>query len=739
MKLERIQLTNFLSHGSTDWEPNGTRLGAIVGPNGAGKSALLDGILYALYDAARAKTDQLVRLGSTDMSSTVEITYNGQRFRIVRGRTSKGAGKSFLEVHVRAEDGSWRPLTGDDIRATQAVIDDLLGLDAEAFVTSVFLRQGDADRFITATAGDRKRLLGTLLGLDVFARAEGRAREEARDLEARTVAERNQVERLEDAIAELEPATRIRDEARERIAELEASQVANRSARRALTTRLQELAVEIAKGDAATAEVARLEAERTTLADRYRREKAAVTASDEALARATAVVARAGAIEAAQAALEGARTEVTALEGAERAWRDLVDQTRAQREKVLGLEHDFERAYEPWRHRYVAAQERVTELVERGKSGASTCEACGQPIGRAQALEQLAAARAMVQEIEAQEPRQPLAIARESATHQRLEGKLREVTEPDARAMSAARFHLGDLERTAARAGEIAAARSAVEQATAAKASAEAELVVIAAAGAAIAARITEAVAATVGTARLLEEKAALEREARDVDASIEAAERGLRLAEGQLAAAVASLERREHLRGQREVLALALETADVELARLRRLVVAFGVTGIPARIIEGVLPELAGYANELLGELRPGMALELRAQRAKRDGKGVVEALDLVVRDDVGERPLALFSGGERMSVSLAIAVGLSRLVARRAGSAIRTLVVDEPDGLDADARRAFGQALRVLAHHGDLERVVLVSHHPDLAEYADTVWSVSKTGSGSVVIEAA
>jgi hypothetical protein len=62
----------------------------------------------------------------------------------------------------------------------------------------------------------------------------------------------------------------------------------------------------------------------------------------------------------------------------------------------------------------------------------------------------------------------------------------------------------------------------------------------------------------------------------------------------------------------------------------LRRLVTAFGPTGIPARIIEGVLPELGAYANELLAELRPGMTLELRAQRAKKDGKGVVEALDL-------------------------------------------------------------------------------------------------------------
>ena len=177
----------------------------------------------------------------------------------------------------------------------------------------------------------------------------------------------------------------------------------------------------------------------------------------------------------------------------------------------------------------------------------------------------------------------------------------------------------------------------------------------------------------------------------------------------------------------------------DLRLARLRRLVAAFSVKGIPARIIESVLPELTGSANDLLAQLRQGMTLDIRAQRAKADGSGIVEALDLIVSDDVGERALALYSGGERMSVSLAIAVGLSRLVARRAGTAIRTLVIDEPDGLDADARRSFGQALRILAHQGELERVVLVSHHQDLADVGNSVYEVVKGPSGSVVTQIA
>ena len=197
--------------------------------------------------------------------------------------------------------------------------------------------------------------------------------------------------------------------------------------------------------------------------------------------------------------------------------------------------------------------------------------------------------------------------------------------------------------------------------------------------------------------------------------------------ATGSRARASADLARLAASTSERDAADGAIAHREQELGHLRRLVEAFGVRGIPARIIEGVLPELSAYSNELLTELRPGMSLAIRAQRARKSGEGQIEALDLVIRDAAGERPLALFSGGERTSIALA--------VARRAGSAIRTLILDEPDGLDAESRRALGHALRVLSHHGALERIVVVTHTPDLAEWADSTYQVSRDDAGSRV----
>jgi DNA repair exonuclease SbcCD ATPase subunit len=72
---------------------------------------------------------------------------------------------------------------------------------------------------------------------------------------------------------------------------------------------------------------------------------------------------------------------------------------------------------------------------------------------------------------------------------------------------------------------------------------------------------------------------------------------------------------------------------------------------------------------------------------------------------------------------------------VARRSGSPISLLVIDEPEGLDVESRKAFGQALRAIAHRGDLDRVLVVSHYDDIADFADLVLRVEKVDGASHV----
>ncbi|MEW6223221.1 MAG: SMC family ATPase [Chloroflexota bacterium] len=738
MRLERIALHHFLSHEDTDWAPNGARLVSLVGANGAGKSSLLDGLAFALFDAARGRTDDLVQLGATDMSARVEFTFGGQLYAVERGRTRKAGGKSYLEFQARDGDG-WRPLTGDSIRDTQDRIAELLRMDAATFAQAALLMQGRLNAFAEATAAERKRVLGQVLGLDVWARAEQAARGRARDLEARTAAERGQIERMDERLADRGRLEELVAIAQRDLGQVERDTAERTAARDAITSAIAALDAKLAAGDAQRALLAQLEARVAELAGRYREAQGRKTTAGQAVERARAAIAAGEGAAAAAAALPDAAAELGRLEALRDEAASLDETIRTRREAHAAASANRREATAAWQASRGAASGRVDELTAAVAALVPTpCPKCGTPVtpGRDDLVRRRDDASRILRELGDTPPSKPgwMRLEVEATQIGRLEARRRELGH-DPAALSAALTEIRRLEALAARADAVADAQASLAEAETAIAAADDEMARITRDGAAARAAVVEAQRALEALEPFREERAA---RTEDLAAAEQALRYlGARLRQAQEAAvhASAGIAALDQVGAEREALAAAIAALDAEVGVLRRLVAAFGVTGIPARIIEGVLPELEAHANELLADLRPGMSLAIRAQRAKKDGSGVVEALDLVVRDDAGERPLALFSGGERMSVSLALAVGLSRLVARRAGTAIRTLVIDEPDGLDADARRAFGQALRVLAHRGELERVVLVSHHEDLADVADEVYRVSKNGRGSLV----
>jgi len=737
MKLVSLELRDFLSHHHTDVDLGDARLVTLVGSNGAGKSALLDAVAYALYDTARAKTDQLVRIGATEMSVAVTFDLPDGTYRVLRGRSSRGAGKSRLEFQRQTPSG-WVPLSGDDIRGTEQAIADKLRMDADAFLTAAFLRQGDLARFVEATPAERKRVLATVLGLDVYADALALAKEDRDQAQADIAAATATIERVDARLAEVETQARLVTRWTEARAAADAGIAEARGQQDAAQESLRALERKLAAAEAAQAEAVRLEAQVREQQERWRRAAADQKGAEELIARAIAVLEHADTVEASQAGIEAARAAVA---DADRRSGDLDYATGEQRrlaDELASRRRAHEDAVAAHR-RSVTSAERLVADLEAHAAGLTDvmCPKCmhvfaADPSGVA---ERLAAARTALASVGA-EPAEPLAIARTAALLFRAEQRVRECT-AKAAGVAEARDGLLALERLAARSGEMDAARASLEEGRARRESARAEKAAAEEAGKAAGALHREAAARAASGESVLERQRGEQAVIDAATAAIAGLERERAEAERELARAEAAEAEVRRLTDERAGHERKVADYQVALARARKLVDAFSITGIPSRVIESVLPELAASANEVLAELRPGMQLELRAQRAKASGKGVVEALDLVVRDEAGERLLGLFSGGERTSVSLALAIAISRLVARRSGTAIRTLVVDEPDGLDAEARRAFCHQLRAIAHRRDLERVLLVSHHEDLAEIGDLVIRAEKRAGVSHVTD--
>jgi DNA repair exonuclease SbcCD ATPase subunit len=187
-----------------------------------------------------------------------------------------------------------------------------------------------------------------------------------------------------------------------------------------------------------------------------------------------------------------------------------------------------------------------------------------------------------------------------------------------------------------------------VARETAAIAEADADAERLRTRGRAVNARLDDINGQAAAADPLRKERTALDQVVVDADDAIATAERGRRDAETRAARAEANVERLEQVIAERDGIDEWLTASQVQLGRLRKVAAAFGLKGIPARMIESVLPELGRHANDVLSSLF-GMSLELRAQRASADGKSTIEALDIVVRSDAaGEHELARISGGQ-------------------------------------------------------------------------------------------
>jgi exonuclease SbcC len=187
-----LRVQNFLSYGSTpqtiDFRPY--KLICLSGKNGHGKSALLDAITWALWGSARktngtSKADQgVLKLGQTEMMVGLDFISNGQTYRIRRVFSTK-YGKPSAHVDFgtyNIETDTFIPLTEKTIRRTQEVIDQVLGVDYDAFINSSFIRQGQSNEFSKKSPKDRKDVLAAILGLNRYEKARKLAIDESKRL-----------------------------------------------------------------------------------------------------------------------------------------------------------------------------------------------------------------------------------------------------------------------------------------------------------------------------------------------------------------------------------------------------------------------------------------------------------------------------------------------------------------------------------------------------------------------------
>lgn len=226
-----------------------------------------------------------------------------------------------------------------------------------------------------------------------------------------------------------------------------------------------------------------------------------------------------------------------------------------------------------------------------------------------------------------------------------------------------------------------------------------------------------------------------LRREQSEAAARISQTQSAAQATQREIGQYTSRLEHCAHLKGERVRREAERKASAKQKDLYKELVGAFGKKGVQALIIENALPEIQDQANLLLGRMTDGgMQIQLLTQREAKSktATGAIETLDIIISDDMGTRPYEMYSGGEAFRINFALRVALSRLLARRAGAPLQTLILDEGFGTqDPRGREAIVDALHAIAD--DFALILVITHIEELKETFPTRIEVVKGPNGS------
>ncbi len=166
----RVELEGFLSyHKRQVLSFDGSPLWMLSGPNGAGKSSVFDAITFSLYGLHRGGMQQhteLINHLSSDMMVQFDFALGDEMFRIKRthSRRNRSSCQAFrLQSEVPV------PIPETELReGFKKWVEEVIGLDAEAFTTSVLLQQNKSDALLAADPRTRHSILSQIVDLSAY-------------------------------------------------------------------------------------------------------------------------------------------------------------------------------------------------------------------------------------------------------------------------------------------------------------------------------------------------------------------------------------------------------------------------------------------------------------------------------------------------------------------------------------------------------------------------------------------
>ncbi|MEF8790581.1 MAG: DNA double-strand break repair ATPase Rad50 [Haloarculaceae archaeon] len=433
MRFDRVRLENFKCYADADLDL-GPGVTVVHGPNGAGKSSLLEACFFALYGhrALDRTLEEVVTLGAEECRVELWFTHGGSDYHVEREVRVRGGGAQTTTCVLEGPGGSVDGAT--DVRRH---VTELLRMDSEAFVNCAYVRQGEVNKLINASPGQRQDMIDDLLQLGKLEEYRERASEarlgvkhvlddkrgslsevetqveakEGKDLHERRNALKSDLNEVTDEVDQLEAKREPAVETRDRAEEVIEQHAEQRERIETLREAVEELEAEITgteKERSAKADAIAEKRERIEELEAERAEELAGTELDSPTPE--AVAERVGTLreerESVRERIREQSVEKRGHDGDAEAARERSEELDSEAERKRETAADREAELE-------AARETVADLRERIEARAETISEMREsfadaPVGfgesrahRESVAEELTAARERVAELEA--------------------------------------------------------------------------------------------------------------------------------------------------------------------------------------------------------------------------------------------------------------------------------------------------------------------------------------------------
>ena len=781
---KKLQIKNFLSYGP---EPQiidflSYNLICLSGKNGHGKSALLDAMTWALWGQARktsgtSKADEgLVHLGQKHMLVIFDFEINGIAYRVRREFVKTQSNPfSALDFGIVKADETFTTLTDKTIKATQTKLEKTIGITYESFINSAFLRQGQANEFSKKSPKERKDILATILQLERFEDLKKVALEKSKTFHQQLLQKQSIYDRIGQEITELQISLQLKDAHEEQLQLIEEQE----------QQLLKQVALDEQKKELLLAQHKKYE----FLELQKSQELKQLGDLEQQLLALDTIFKKI-------ATQQKSGSDITKIEDDQKRLRiavathqeklnkrlELKDQYLNLQEKKQALEKELEQEKSDRAQKHEISckilQEQIEHNKQQGKKHTAqlqiltlqvdtltkeitnlsdkNCPLCEQNLSTEHK-------KIVLQKLQAQAEQEHQLIALIQATIETLSKELQHnLTEFTKSQTSSINKEKELVYQTLIK--KIDALKQTGQSLAYDKQIHEADYK-----------QLQEIEAILIGHQALQKEIAQQEQRQKQMAdlqqnmikigqacKSIDQEMNSIKNSPAQLAEhiklqheqklqtqviatqksnllnkkLVFDLQAKKmiSLQGEQFSIEKELKLINLEIIDFAEIVKALGKDGLQALLIEQALPEIEQEANILLAQLTDNQTqIFIESLRDLKKG-GSKETLDIKISDSIGLRPYEMFSGGEAFRIDFALRIAISKLLARRAGTALQTLIIDEGFGSqDDDGLQLIMDS--ILKIQDNFAKVIIVSHLPAMKEQFPVQFLVEKKASGSVI----